>query len=359
MHTDPIIVHQMGKVGSKTVELSLRKAYEALGIQIPIYHTHILNGFDGVRGYILSEQHRQNSADPLAALEHGESVRKLIDGNPAQHWNVISLVRDPIARNVSAFFENLPGYMPDWRERYANGTLTVYEVQALFLKSNMAYEKPDFWFNSQMKSIPAFDIDVYATSFPHDVGYKIYPATARANLLLIRLENLRECAQQAMQEFLGLTKFSLYNTNTANEKEFAELYRAFNELPLPVEYVEGRYKTQFAQHFYSDAELESFTQRWTRSADLASSGPFRDKQFAQMEKSIQVLAAQVVEKTQAQRALSAQVAALEKLNAELSEIKASKIWGLAAFLHRLQLRAAPLQLFITKLMRRLNIHIAT
>src|SRR5215211_4864638 len=104
MHPDPIIVHQMGKVGSKTVELSLRKAYEALGIEVPIYHTHILNGFELVRQYVLQEQHLQNSADQLATLHHGESVRKLIDKNPAQHWNIISLVRDPIARNISAFF---------------------------------------------------------------------------------------------------------------------------------------------------------------------------------------------------------------------------------------------------------------
>src|SRR5688572_1946244 len=117
MHPDPIIIHQMGKVGSKTVELSLRKAYEALGIQVPIYHTHILNGFERVRGYVLKEKNRQDSAGHFATLDHGESVRKLIDENPAQHWNIISLVRDPIARNVSAFFESLPEYIPDWHER--------------------------------------------------------------------------------------------------------------------------------------------------------------------------------------------------------------------------------------------------
>ena len=209
MHPDPIIVHQMGKVGSKTVELSLRKAYEAAGIRVPIYHTHILNDFAEVRQYVLQEQHRQNSADPLATLEHGESVRKQIDENPAQHWNIISLVRDPISRNISAFFESLRDHIPDWRERYAQGTLTLYEVQALFLKSSSAYEKPDVWFDSQVKSIPAFGIDVYATPFPHEIGYKIYPGAAQANLLLIRLENLKECAERAMQEFLGLKNFSL------------------------------------------------------------------------------------------------------------------------------------------------------
>jgi hypothetical protein len=359
MHPGPIIVHQMGKVGSKTVELSLRKAYEALGIQVPIYHTHILNGFERVRGYVLKEKNRQDSAGHFATLDHGESVRKLIDENPAQHWNIISLVRDPIARNVSAFFESLPEYIPDWHERYAQGTLTAYEVQALFLKSHAAYEKPDFWFDSQVKSIPAFGIDVYATPFPHNVGYKIYPGEAQASLLLIRLENLKECSETAMQEFLGLENFSLYNTNTTNEKGFAELYRRFNELPLPVEYVEERYNTRFAQHFYSDAELDTFIERWTKSAEIANSATYRNKQFAEMEKSVRTLAVQVVEKTQALRALTAQVVSLEKRNAELSEIKASKVWELAIFLRRLQIRVAPPNGLIPKVARRFNNYIVS
>ena len=203
-----------------------------------------------------------------------------------------------------------------------------------------------------MKSIPAFGIDVYATPFPHNRGYKIYPGTSQANLLLIRLEDLKECVEQAMQEFLGLKDFSLYNTNTTSEKDFAELYRAFNQLPFPAEYVEERYKTQFARHFYSDEELDNFTKRWTKSAEIANNASYREKQFAEMQQSVKILAAQVVEKSQSVRTLTAQVAALEKLTSELSDIKASKVWEVATFLRRMQLKAAPLSNLFTKGMRR-------
>jgi hypothetical protein len=338
MQPDPILVHQMGKVGSKTVELSLRKAYEALGIQVPIYHTHILNGFEDVKKDVLGNPHLQESENHFATIFYGESIRARIDETPAQHWNIISLVRDPIARNVSAFFESFPDYIPDWRQRYAQGKLTVYEIQALFLKSGTAYETPDYWFDSQLKSIPAFGFDVYASPFPHNVGYKIYPGKAQASLLLIRLENLKECAGTAIQEFLKLKSFSLYNTNTTDEKEFAEIYRAFNELPLPVEYVEERYKTRFARHFYSDEEREVFTKRWTKRAEIAS-----DKQFDEMEKSVRILATQVVEKTRA----------LRLLNAELSKIKNSEVWKLAMFIQRIQLRVFPPNSLITRLAQRI------
>ena len=168
---------------------------------------------------------------------------------------------------------------------------------------------------------------------------------------MIRLENLKECAEAAVQEFLGLKNFSLYNTNTTNEKGFAELYRAFNDLPFPAEYVEERYKTQFARHFYNDEELDAFKKRWTKSVEIASNVAYREKQFFEMERSARILATQVVEKTQAVRALTAQVAALEKLNSELAEIKASKGWELATLLLGIQKRVAPLGILFTKVTR--------
>lgn len=45
----PVLIHQMGKVGSKSVEVSLKKAYGNLQLPVPIYHIHILNDFDNFK----------------------------------------------------------------------------------------------------------------------------------------------------------------------------------------------------------------------------------------------------------------------------------------------------------------------
>lgn len=262
---DPIIVHQMGKVGSKTIELSLLKTFETLGIEVPVYHTHALNEFEIGRNLAAREQNQRNPESRLAALAHGERVRMLIDENPDQHWNVITLVRDPIARNIAAFFHNLREYIPDWRERYTVGALNAHEVQEVFLEVASAYDRLALWFDIQIKAIPAFGIDVYATPFPRELGYKIYPGSAQANLLLIRLENLTECAAKAMQEFLGIENFTLYNTNVADVKVYADLYHAFTKLPFPSGYVEKIYKTQLARHFYNEVELDMFKRKWTKN----------------------------------------------------------------------------------------------
>jgi hypothetical protein len=70
-----------------------------------------------------------------------------------------------------------------------------------------------------------------------------------------------------MQEFFGIHNFHLRNTNVADEKDYAELYRAFKNHPLPMEYLRSTYATRFARYFYSAEELESFLQKWA-GADL-------------------------------------------------------------------------------------------
>lgn len=260
---DPIIIHQMGKVGSKTVEISLIKAYQTLGMNVPVYHAHRLNDFENLMQQALQE--RTDPTDFLWSIEHGKKLRKQIDENPAQHWNIITLVRDPIARNIGTFFHNLADFIPDWYERYTEDQLKVDELMQLFLSIKSIHDMPETWFDLQVKLIPAFGIDVYSEPFPHMSGYKIYHDGVQASLLLIRTENLNECAEAAIHQFLGIEHFTLHHTNVGTSKNYADLYRTFLELPLPTEYVERIYATQFSQHFYTNKELDTFKKHWTKS----------------------------------------------------------------------------------------------
>lgn len=45
----PILIYQMGKVGSKTVYESLK----ALNLATPVYHTHLLNKLEEIEKFIL------------------------------------------------------------------------------------------------------------------------------------------------------------------------------------------------------------------------------------------------------------------------------------------------------------------
>lgn len=256
----PIIVHQMGKVGSRTVQLSLRKAYETLGRKLPVFHSHILNDFDALEQEAINE--RTDPSDFLAAVAHGRDMRKKIDEEIQRSWDVITLVRDPISRVVGTFFHNLADFTPGWQERYKSGELAISELQDIFLNVRSIHDWPEYWFDAQLKSVPTFGFDVFAKPFPQQKGYMIYPAAPRARLLLIRLEDLSGCASRAMHEFLGLDEFALYNTNLADEKVYADLYHEFKKSPLPAKYISKMYGTRFARHFYTKTELDSFAKRW-------------------------------------------------------------------------------------------------
>ncbi len=259
INRDPIIIYQVGKVGSRTVLLSLQRAYQALHLNIPIHHVHVLENLDELERNI-----RKNFANPVDNLDYirkSKELRKQIDKNPRQHWKLISLVREPIARNIGSFFQNIAEYIPDWKEQYKKGTLSLDQLQKYFLNNQSIHIAADWWFDKQLK--PLFGIDVFESDFPVETGFKIYKSpSSNASLLLIRLEDLNSCAERAMYEFLGLKDFTLYNTNVGDEKEYADLYKEFKEKPLPKEYIENIYNMRSVRHFYSQDELEAFSSHW-------------------------------------------------------------------------------------------------
>lgn len=264
INQNPIIVYQMGKVGSMSVVDSLQRTFKTLSLDVPVHHRHMLNELDEIERAIRAD--RANPDETLREIQRGKELRRLIDSNPQQCWNLISLVRDPVARNVATFFQNLPEIVPDWRKQARNGTLDVRALQGTFLQINTIHGAPDAWFDRQLK--PVFDIDVYASPFPVETGYKIYKNPPRARLLVLRLEDLDRVAGPAMHDFLGLEDFVIGHTNTTESKEYAAIYQIFKQIPLPAGYVNSMYGTRYARHFYSEEELEKFAQRWLGKPEL-------------------------------------------------------------------------------------------
>ena len=142
-------------------------------------------------------------------------------------WKVVTLIRDPIARNVSTLFEvaNLfYGYETDFSSKSFD--IMFSDFRNLFSRSyqnekyGQRHDTPLTWLDDEIKEI--FDIDVYATEFPKHRGYTIYHG-ANIDLLIIRLEDLNKCVQNAFQEFLGIEDFILINKNISNKKDYGRI----------------------------------------------------------------------------------------------------------------------------------------
>jgi len=94
------------------------------------------------------------------------------------------------------------------------------------------------------------------------MGYRIYRRN-NVDLLLIRLENLNQCAAAAFKEFLDIDGFTLIDANVASEKVYAPLYKEMKgRIRLPESYLDAMYQSKYTRHFYSEEEIRRFRERW-------------------------------------------------------------------------------------------------
>jgi len=262
----PIINYQMGKVGSSTVQASL----EAMNLDQPVYHVHFLNP-ERV-GQIEQQRRKYFRTEKYALLRRPWLYEFLFEQiqKKNRHWKLITLVREPVARNVSTFFENLevtnkPGstaYVI--RSDYYDFNIeadpeNLDELIGLFF-DRLVHERPLRYFDDEIKTV--FGIDVFATEFPVDKGYGVYPGEY-ADLLLVRLEDLDRCANTVFKQFLGLDDFELVRANMSDDKIYAALYKAFKRsIRFPEAYLGEMYESRYARQFYSEEEIRGFRQGW-------------------------------------------------------------------------------------------------
>ena len=190
-----------------------------------------------------------------------------------QKWRILTLTREPVARNLSAFFENIEFKQMDGNDQYEIKSdyyrfgPTIIHLNDLQNLTDLYFEKiihdaPLVFFDRELKGV--FGIDVFSSEFPRSRGYNIYE-TKYANVLLIRLENLNSCVKDAFKDFLDIDDFSLINTNTGAEKDYAPVYKKFKDsIELPDSYIDKLYNSKYTKHFYSQDEIEKFRKKWRR-----------------------------------------------------------------------------------------------
>ena len=261
---DPIIVYQMGKVGSSSILKSLR----SMNLDRRVFQVHSLRPetlrrlrriyYNDDYGYWYKKYQPRSSH-----LLVGDYLRRQLDlGLRGRRLQIVTLVRDPVARNVSSFFQTLDLRISDFVEKYLSGLITTVQLGEIFLEEFEEHEMPLIWLDKELKDM--LGIDVYATPFPKAKGYQIYKG-GLADVLLIKLEMLNQCAQDAFKEFLGIENFIMSLSNEAIDKTYANIYREFvRSLALPSSYLKMMYNSKYIHHFYSNEEIHRFMAKWSK-----------------------------------------------------------------------------------------------
>lgn len=272
----PALVYTPGKVGSSSVASALAQALAPREVA----HLHFLtpDALDRDERHFRSRARAYRGAPKARRFLPyyvwlGEEVRRAVDEAPTGTvWDVVTMVRDPVQRNVSAFFQNLESAEDVWvaeELQHRDADDIADELVGRFLEAYVHADKhpstdanPLTWFDDELK--PVFGIDVFATPFPTSRGYDSY-RSASARLLLIRLEDLSTVAERAFSDFFATAVGMEQPQNTAETKAYGDVYSRFKRrLVLPTDYLDSLYSSRYSRHFYTEPERESFRLRWAR-----------------------------------------------------------------------------------------------
>ena len=258
-HGPPLLIYQMGKVASATLHHSLRAAPE-----LAVFHVHRMSPANierdraayARRGITLSP----DNALGLALHERlcGADSDGPRSGPPAR---IVTLVREPIGRNVSAFFQNLDRFVarPD-----AHATLSTDELREAFVE-RFPHDEPLTWFDHEWG--PVLGLDPWRYPQPRDRGWQ-HVTVGRWDLVWMRhdlpdADKLR--LLQRAWELPGLDAAVEHPVvrNRAADKPYAAAYARFlAQVRLPEALVEAAYASRYATHFLPADERARLRRRW-------------------------------------------------------------------------------------------------
>jgi hypothetical protein len=236
----------MGKVGTTTVYSLLNKLYPP----VPVFHVHFLSDF-WVKEKLPSLDKTFHSNIPIA-----EKIHASIQQMPDHRIKVITMVREPMGREVSDIFENWKGLL------HVN---SISELSFTDLEKYLDQHDHEYvlnWFDTEFKAYLHFDI--YAEPFDKENGYSIYK-TPKADILCIRTEKMNECLVKAMKEFAGVDLVLSASANTSETKEGKELYTELNKnYKASKQKLQTLYTSKLVSHFYTKEEIDKFIKKWSR-----------------------------------------------------------------------------------------------
>ena len=264
----PIVVHQMARVGSISVLHAVLGCFE----RGRVFHTHYLNPatIAGERARVeLLHRTRGDvglsrellAATMLAERWRREGGRRGDGEDTARKWRVVTLVRDPVARTISAFFRHFAYNHPQLPATFHEDPRNVGQLLELFLAPDEEERRVTRqWFDRELRE--PLDFDVFASPFPRETGFSRW-TTDRAELLLIRTEDLDRVGERALRDFLGAPALVLRTRNRGVEQSYGGAYTEFmRRLRLPSIYLDEMYDAPLARHFYGEEERGRLRRGW-------------------------------------------------------------------------------------------------
>ncbi|GGF26143.1 hypothetical protein GCM10010954_26410 [Halobacillus andaensis] len=174
---------------------------------------------------------------------------------------IISIVREPVSRNLSMYFQAFHVPLMDINSSTDNRQESNTNLQAFrndfFNKFNHHYGVN--WFDDEFKK--TWGIDIYEYPFHKEEGYTVIEK-GNVEVLLLKMEKLND-SEEVIRDFLEMEEFTLKNENMGDKKWYQSVYREFKQNIEPSEeYLDDLYRSKYMDHFYTKEETEAFMAKY-------------------------------------------------------------------------------------------------
>ncbi len=242
---DVIAIYTLGKVGSSTIYRTLKRYW----FTPHVYHVHFLR----------QEAIQALEGTPVYEVNHRMTVPFwwALKNIKPQRVHYISLIREPIGREISNVFENPHSYFEE----------DVSTLNSDFILKRFI-ERVDFtyyenWFDDEFKAYTG--INIYDHPFDREKGWQILEFQDK-RVLLMTLESFKTTGAQALSRFLGIRIPELINANEGEQKTSKDQQRNLKEaIRFSEEQLDQIYGSPVVQHFYSSEDVERFKLNWLES----------------------------------------------------------------------------------------------
>jgi hypothetical protein len=250
----PIVVFSWSKTASSTAYETLVRSHP----RRPVYHLH------GLDDDVEERQARHARAgtslgiapEGLRAVARLRPMAKAKDREMA----LVTLVREPIARSVSSFFQRHYASPVDMTaadpspDDVAATVAELHELLPEMITSN------DVWFDRQMVGV--FDVDLFDAPFDPKAGFAHYRHGPVAQAV-IRSDRFDELYRPAIEPIIGHGLGSVRHANVGRAKQYRAHRRAtMQAFRLTTDEIDLALSTRVLQHYFSADERDELVRTW-------------------------------------------------------------------------------------------------
>jgi hypothetical protein len=152
-------------------------------------------------------------------------------------WKIITIVRDPVAINVSSYWQ--------WAARHIveNGSVKYPEAVCFYFDTQDHYS-PIHHLAAEVEAF--WGLNIYGPNWAN-------PYTIIDDRCLVLKYEFIEAWPEAIEKFLGIPKAPFPHLGAS--KQFADL-------KFTNAYLRSLYRSKHAEHFYTEAEVNCFVEKW-------------------------------------------------------------------------------------------------